>query len=77
MQLFQSTVTLKGLSKDQLRDQIEQPTTRKNLSTKQATLLISAVENSYSAIGHNDMRCKHFKQFAKRIHELRDQKRNH
>jgi len=79
VQLFPHPSSLKGMSKDQLREQIKQAT-RKNLSPKQAeekaTLLLSAVENSYSAIGPNDVRCQHLKQFAKRIQELRVQKKD-
>lgn len=79
VQLFPHPSSLKGMSKDQLREQIKLAT-RKNLSPKQAeekaTLLLSAVENSYSAIGPNDVRCQHLKQYAKRIQELRVQKKD-
>lgn len=78
VQLFPHPAYLGGLSKDELRDQIKRAT-RKNLSAKQAEekaiLLLAAVENSYSAIGPKDVRCQHLKKYAKRIQELRVQKK--
>lgn len=61
-----------------MRDQIKQAT-RKNLSLQQAeqkaTLLLAVAEESYPAIRPEDVRCKHLKQCAKRLLELKKQKK--
>lgn len=78
VQLYPHPAYLHSLSKKDLRYQIRQAT-RKNLSEQKAEekakLLISAAENSYSAIRPGDVRCQHLKQYAKRILELVEQKK--
>lgn len=78
VQLFPHPACLAGLSKEDLSNQIKQAT-RKHISAQQAeekaALLLAAGEASYSAIGPKDVRGQHLKQFAKRILELRVQKK--
>ncbi|WP_449540311.1 IS110 family transposase [Ferdinandcohnia sp. Marseille-Q9671] len=79
VQLYPHPAFLHMLSKEDLRNQIKQAT-RKNISNQKAeekaALLITAAENSYSAISPEDVRCQHLKQYAKRILELVDQKKD-
>ena len=76
VQLYPHPDCLKGLSKKKVSAQIKQAT-RKHISLKEAeekaTLLISAAENSHSAIKLTDVRCQHLKQIAQRIVELKQQ----
>jgi transposase len=79
VQLYPHPACLHNLSLADLRNHIRQAT-RKNLSDQKAeekaTLLIEAAENSYPAIRPGDVRCQHLKQYAKRILELVEQKKD-
>jgi transposase len=79
VQLYPHPAYLHSLSREDLRNQIKQAT-RKNISEKKAeekaSLLITAAENSYSAIKPEDVRCQHLNHYAKRILELVDQKKD-
>ena len=70
--------TLRGLSLEEVRDTVKQ-TSRKNISLLQAEekakLIISAAENTYSAINVTDVRCQHLKECANRIVELKQHKK--
>lgn len=78
VQRYPHPACLEGVSAEELRDQIIQAT-RKRISPqeaeKKAALLFSAAKNAYPAIGPGDVRCQHLKQYAKRLQELRTQKR--
>lgn len=77
VQRFPHPASLMGLSDGELQDAIKQAT-RKQLSAqetqKKALLLRDAADRSYAAIGPEDVRCQHLKQFAIRLLELRKQK---
>jgi transposase len=79
VQLYPHPACLHRLSKEDLRNQIKQAT-RKNISNQKAeekaALLITAAENSYSAIRPGDVRCQHLRNYTKRILELVDQKKD-
>lgn len=79
VQLYPHPAYLHSLSREDLRKQIKQATC-KNISEQKAeekaALLITAAENSYSAIKPEDVRCQHLKHYAKRILELVNQKKD-
>lgn len=78
VQLFPHPSCLKEASTESIQDQILQAT-RKRLSRaeaeKKATELLNAARNSYAAIGPLDVRCQHLTNFARRLLELRTQKK--
>lgn len=79
IQLYPHPPCLHKLSKEDLGSQIKKAT-RKVISTQKAeekaALLITAAENSYSAIRSEDVRCEHLKHYAKRIVDLVNQKKD-
>lgn len=79
VQLYPHPACLHKLSKKDLHNQIKQATS-KNISDQKAeekaALLMTAAENSYSAIGPGDVRCQHLRHYAKRILELLNQKKD-
>lgn len=78
VQLFPHPSCLEGASPESLQGQILQAT-RKRLSRaeaeKKAVELLNAGRNSYAAIGPEDVRCQHLTNFARRLLELRTQKK--
>lgn len=78
IQLYPHADCLRDLSKKEVRNQIKQAT-RKNISLQnaeeKASLLIAASKESHAAIHSTDVRCDHLKQQAKRIIELKKQKK--
>ncbi|MDN4607795.1 transposase, partial [Sporosarcina highlanderae] len=79
VQLYPHPACLHKLSKEDLHNQIKQAT-HKNISDQKveekAALLITAAENSYSAIRLGDVRCQHLRHYAMRILELMKQKKD-
>lgn len=77
VQRFPHPSCLEEASRESLRDHILQAT-RKRLSRaqadKKAVQLLAAAGKTYAAVGPEDVRCQHLKQFAKRLLELRSQK---
>lgn len=78
VQLYPHPSCLDGISSEYLQDQISQAT-RKRLSRaeveKKVSELLTAAKKSYAAIGPEDVRCQHLKNVAKRLQELRTQKK--
>lgn len=79
VQLYPHPARLLRTTEEDLCHQIKQAT-RKNISNRiakeKAALLITAAENSYSAIRPEDVRCQHLRYYAKRIMELVNQKKD-
>lgn len=77
VQLYPHPDCLRGISQEEIRNQIKQAT-RKNISVREAEekaiMLLSVIEDSHSAIKFTDVRCQHLKHIAKRILELKQQK---
>lgn len=78
IQFYPHVDCLRDLSKEDVRNQIKQAT-RKSISLQEAedkaSLLIAASKNSHAAIKMTDVRCEHLKQHAKRIIDLKQQKK--
>lgn len=78
VQLFPHPACLEEATIEALRDQILQATRKRMSRTeaeKKAVQLLAAAENTYAAIGPEDVRCQHVKHYAKRLLDLRNQKK--
>ena len=78
VQLYPHPDTLRNTSLEELRD-IVKITSLKNISLQKAEekagLIITAAHSTYSAIKANDVRCQHLRECARRIEELKQQKK--